>query len=596
VIKELQAFKEGYSVNVDVEESTHYVSLVSRDETGNELLPGTTNSVSGLASKVFISRFFYFNPSKTFLNVSMYIQDTSAGSNPMWNFYINNVSDRYSIYNSFLGAGFEHGTYALKHQPVHGIYENTEITNDISNMVHHVEKMEASKISENVYPAFSGITSIDGILATGFTVYDTSANTDGNNTIFSGYLDNPLGDSPLEVLVYPSMIDYLTVIPPNTNMVPLVMRGNAVVSTSTGKVNYGSGNRVSSSYFLGNTLFMNHNNFVKVLPFHSKFSYSQEQAASVVQGDNVPVLVLARTRNNATLSMYRGNYGENRESDFAAVQVEAKWNGEELYTGNYLDFRYFALPDNGNVEIKITNANMSVNEFQGSNTSTINYNASTNNGLPTLQHLQFRHTNGNLSHIFNTANDGNIRIAAGDFKSIPNNYYYDYVEGNTVTASYSLHGQNIWNFLEINENPEYFSIPGTGNYYQGSLAQVIVPEDNSWFDVRLVSTDADGNTQEQIISPAFKIEQKTLGTTESALSSFMVYPNPFSEEISIKVPSVAVGDYLLQITDISGKTVFTKKIPAGEKFVWDGKSLPKGIYFFSVINNGKTMVKKVIKL
>ncbi len=197
--------------------------------------------------------------------------------------------------------------------------------------------------------------------------------------------------------------------------------------------------------------------------------------------------------------------------------------------------------------------------------------------------------------LFSTADEGNVRIAAGDFKSNPDDIYFDYVEGNSVEFSYSVHGENDWKSLEITENPEYFTLPGYGNYYEAWLSEVNVPQENSWFDVKLVSTDPSGNSQEQIISPAFKIEQKSLATANSAIPTLSVYPNPFTNEVNIKTPANSTGNYVVTITDITGKNISTQQIPADKTFTLNTISLVKGVYLLSVQNNGKTVVKKVIK-
>ncbi len=417
------------------------------------------------------------------------------------------------------------------------------------------------------------------------------------NTIsFSGYLSNSIENAAINLLVYPLAVDYLGTVPPNPATEAYMIKGNAVVSNINGTVDYGSENRASTAYFLGNALFMKNDKTVSLLPFHTQFAYTQEQGSGIMQGDNVPILVAARTRTNTFSSLYRGNYGENRESDFPSVQVEAKWNGGELCTGDYMEFRLQSLPYSGDVEIKLTNTNNTVDVIPGVNTTTIKYNADdVDNGLPTLQHLQFRNTNGNLSHTFSTADEGNVRIAAGDFKSNPDDIYFDYVEGNSVEFSYSVHGENEWKSLEITDNPEYFMLPGFGNYYEASLAEVNVPQENSWFDVKLVSTNASGNSQEQIISPAFKIEQKSLATANAAIPTLSVYPNPFTNEINIKTPANSTGNYVVTITDITGKNISTQQIPADKTFTLNTISLVKGVYLISVQNNCKTVVKKVIK-
>src|SRR5690606_13370289 len=189
---------------------------------------------------------------------------------------------------------------------------------------------------------------------------------------------------------------------------------------------------------------------------------------------------------------------------------------------------------------------------------------------------------------------GTLRLAAGDFQFNPVSYVSDYNEGNTVELYYSPYNQDNWTELELTEYPEYFQMPAFGDYYEASLANVVVPEDNTWFDVKIICTDSAGNKQEQIISPAFKIEQATMGIDEMAQSGFSVYPNPFTNELNVQLPENVKGNYTFKISDVSVKVIYTQN--QNEKsFAWNGSSLPKGIYIVTIENNGKTIAKEVVR-
>src|SRR5690606_34580301 len=98
----------------------------------------------------------------------------------------------------------------------------------------------------------------------------------------------------------------------------------------------------------------------------------------------------------------------------------------------------------------------------------------------------------------------------------------------------------------------------------------------------------------QVVSPAFKIEQATMGIDEMNTADFSVYPNPFSNELNIKLPASVKGDYILKISDLNGKTIHSQK-QNDKSFIWNGTSLPKGIYILSIESNGKTVAKKIVK-
>src|SRR5690606_20605056 len=107
--------------------------------------------------------------------------------------------------------------------------------------------------------------------------------------------------------------------------------------------------------------------------------------------------------------------------------------------------------------------------------------------------------------------------------------------------------------------------------------------------------DEAGNKQEQTISPAFKLNS-TLELDEVSDSDFIVYPNPFTGDLNIQLPETLKGNYIFRISDLTGKTIYQNQQSSDIKnFSWNGKSLPKGVYFLSVENNGKIIAKRLIK-
>ena len=75
-----------------------------------------------------------------------------------------------------------------------------------------------------------------------------------------------------------------------------------------------------------------------------------------------------------------------------------------------------------------------------------------------------------------------------------------------VEVSYSPYQADTWNELAVDEVPENFCSPGYGYFYRGSLAGVTGEALKGWFDLKVKLTDAAGNWQEQVISPAFRID------------------------------------------------------------------------------------------
>ncbi|MFA7686897.1 MAG: T9SS type A sorting domain-containing protein [Moheibacter sp.] len=600
VIKELVSITDNVTIDIDVAEASNYVSINTLDEDGNFLEPGVYNPETDTYSTTFFERSLYFNSYLPFSNVYMNTVNAPIEDSPGWNFYINNVSNRYSIAQSFFHSGNEEENrtnYILKFSTLHGITESVEIENNPEDWLFHMEKFKPSSLGESsgdTYPGFLTNTLYNGLDRGGWTIWFPEP-----FDIESGikvYLNNPIDDDPADLLFFPAIVDHTGNIDPDWEE-PFFMAGNPIVKDES-SVTYGSGASIGSTfYFLGDIYYKTLDGYIH-LPFHPQFSFSVSENPDIVHGNNVPVCV---TETDLTLLNYIGRYGERRDSDFFATEVELKQDGETIFSGNYItdDFLNYVLPETGSLDLTFINTNINVDGLQGKNTTQLLFDRDQEDFTsPTVQHLQFRNEDDKVTDRFASGDEGFVRLAAGDFRyTIINEWgggYYTYHEGNTVEFYYSLYDQNNWTELELTEYPEHFFMPAFGDYYEASLENVVVPEENSWFDVKIICTDAAGNKQEQIVSPAFKIEQANMGIEEINQSSFSVYPNPFTNEVNIKLPENVKGNYTFNVTDLSGRMVYTKN-QSEKSFIWNGSNLPKGVYILSIESNGKLIAKKVIK-
>jgi len=597
IIKEMINVAGGTSVEIDAAEANHFISVKIHDENGETLKPGVLNSEGNILSSMNLDRFFLFLPS----NLGVYgynylLEEPSEGEGFAWDFYINEVSARYLISNSVFGTGFEGGSYFTKFA-LNGIDASISLENNPDNWVHHKERFQLSPIAEpqEAVVGFATQTMLmNEIDMGGWIVTNLPGDT------FEGFLDNPIEDNLFNLLVFPTVVDHQELMAPGWEE-PATLKGNAIVS-SEGEILYGSGNTTLSYYYLGNNYYLTETG-KSLLPFHPDFVFIGNNNTDIKQGNNSPIMVTAAFVVPGTSDfvsvLYKGMYGEVRETDFSAVQIEVRHNGEEFYSGNYLDFLmdFIFLPTDGLIEIAYTNTNLETEGIAGKNITKLVYNADLADEPPTLQMLQFRNSHDEVTHIFNSTEDGFLRIAGADFKYTITNEgreYYAYNEGNSIELQYSLYGQDEWTELELTEYPEHFQMPAFGDYYEASLAAVVVPEDNSWFDVRIICTDAAGNKQEQTISPAFKVENKTMGIKEADETNLAVYPNPFTNELNIQLPENVKGSYTFKISDITGKIIYSRQ-QTEKLFVFNGFSLPKGVYILSIESNGKIIAKKVVK-
>lgn len=605
IILEQQNIQGNTTLTMDVSDAINYISFNPIDENGLTLNPGVINPNTGNPSFIAIDKTISLiteEVNRQLIN-SRYYWDTPMSSEPVWNFYINNVSNRYAFISFLAGIEYPNGDYFTKFETLSGVNESLELKNNPDDWVFHIESFQPSLLGENSYYGFELGFIYEGKL---FGNIEISSNKIINPLEgFKGFLNNPINDNPADLVVVPAIVDYVTILDPMWGEESFFLRGNSILTNEEGNILYGSGDIVSTGLNWANLDYYNNENFErKVLPFHPKFSFLKNNNLDIIQGDNVPVFIsipfMIPNIANQINGKYQGRYGENRETDNFATEVEVKQNGDVIFSDTFVEFFGTQLPNSGEIELVLTNANTLVDGLEGSNKTTIKYTADAEDYLPpTLQHLQFRNSQDQVTHVFNTAEEGHIRLAGGDFEYLMINEwsgYFDYNEGSTITLSYSLHNENEWTELEVTEYPEHFHMPAFGDYYEASLESVVVPAEDSWFDIKVLLTDAAGNTQEQIISPAFKVEQATMGVSESSKSNFIAYPNPFTDVVNIQLPEEIKGTYTLSVTDLSGKLVYTETKNSNSKnLIYNGSSLPSGVYILNVKSGNLTVAEKVIK-
>ena len=165
----------------------------------------------------------------------------------------------------------------------------------------------------------------------------------------------------------------------------------------------------------------------------------------------------------------------------------------------------------GLVDITVTNDNVDVDGIPGKNVTNIHFNmAGEDNTAPTLQMLDFRDQDGNAIDRFDTVEEGKLQFYCGDFNEryMDNEYHTQYFVCNDlvgVEVAYSPYQADTWTALGTNEVAEYY-YDGMGHYYAAPLASVTGEAYEGWFDLKIKLTDAAGNWQEQVISPAFRID------------------------------------------------------------------------------------------
>lgn len=127
---------------------------------------------------------------------------------------------------------------------------------------------------------------------------------------------------------------------------------------------------------------------------------------------------------------------------------------------------------------------------------------------PTAQLLWF--TDGPLvTDHFETPANASLHLYAADFRYVLNDAMdKDMMEAcplSSVKVEYAPHGSPVFTEIEVSENADMFFVPGYGYCYESSLAGVDRGSSDGWMDLRISLADDSGNTQTQILSPAFRV-------------------------------------------------------------------------------------------
>ena len=199
-----------------------------------------------------------------------------------------------------------------------------------------------------------------------------------------------------------------------------------------------------------------------------------------------------------------GRYGESLCGEYGK-NATLKYNCEEV------DLETFVPENKGTFEWTSTYTNVEVDGLPGHNTTTVYFDQNQEDMTPpAVEMLHFRSEEG-VTDRFATAADGTMEFYASDFNY---QYYPDLWNGVfdcqpvEVTVEYAPYGTEEWNELAVEEIPEYYQEPGWGYFYRGSLAGVTGEGLNGWFDLRFRLQDASGNWMDQVVSPAFRIDDQ----------------------------------------------------------------------------------------
>ena len=556
VIKELVAVSNGDTYTCDAAEATKQIKFDTYDEKGEPLTVGMVEGYDENGELIMVSEgnyhdwnyydYIYLKGKGDVLNVWNYGWGYLHYKN-VADFYVNALSDRYQLMRGGFLVADNKNVYANKY-----VLTGTEkkvVANEWKNYRLLEEKYEQSPLSrEHIKDGpFSDELKASSSCVGIKCVHCIDEKFHGS--FMSQNFYQPLENNTMNIYlnIAPSQANDddpfdIFIMPDFTNDVAEEMWGGLTTSsitalpviTESGTVKHLCyGVSYDSGYFCSSI----DSEYGTMYPGHPRFSYLESQKKMVV-GGSCPIMVpevgyymMDDEGNKGFFGAFHqlGRLGEQRRSDEIYLHQLAKGNGEVVYDDTwqngaaYWSF-YAKNPNYGMIDEVLENPNVEVDGLLGKNVTTLHYDLSAMDfNAPTVTMLQFRDADDHVTDHFATASDGTLQFSAGDFNFQMNAEtgwsWYECTETN-VEVAYSPYGLNAWKSLLVEMVPEYYRMPGFGYYYSGSLQDVEGTGEKGWFDLKIKLTDAVGNWQEQVVSPAFRIDDQVMtGICEFASSS-----------------------------------------------------------------------------
>ena len=304
----------------------------------------------------------------------------------------------------------------------------------------------------------------------------------------------------------------------------------------------------------------------------STFSFKESDVANVF-GNSTPVNVfglnydIMGTKVHEPICNYVGRMGEIRETDNYALDFSLLYNGEEIST-DYQQWMNEGLggwisgghPD-GAYDVTVVNQNVMIDDMQGCNTTKVYYDTRNEDFTPpTAMMLQFRNAEDNsVTDRFEKVENGVMYLAAKDYVINFDDHWQMGMETRPVdvSVSYCPNGMKTWTELNIAEKPDLFDEYTFGYIYAANLEQVKSSSDNKWYDLKIVLNDEAGNWQEQIISPAFRVDRVFTSIDEVGVGNNAVPVARYTIE-GHRIATPQAGVNIIKYSDGSVRKVIVK--------------------------------------
>lgn len=438
------------------------------------------------------------------------IQNMRNAAEQMADIYVNDVSDQY-VFNSYR-IFYKDGTIFSVNYEEEGAGEDVTIVNAPSEFTLYEELLQSNiyNTEETRYPSLIFYSQMkeggSSYMSTTLAINSYPLTKD-ETTKF--YIAASLDKSNIGLVPYivpiQSTIIMEDIVEPLIKSKPIAKENGTIYF-----VNNGGGVMEAISYLDNNDDIA----FYPTYPGTPNFSYPADSKNGEL-GNNCPVFTAIPSYSyNQRTGKYIGainfdnigRFGETTSNFNTDTKITIIVNDEDVY--NTAFFWQSEEELTGTIDVTLENTKIMVDELQGKNLTKLHYTASDADATPPIiQILHFRNNQGIVTDRFDNTNDGHFEFVVGDFQrklTEDGLYYYDRQIPTSVKVTYSPYDKGAWKALEVEEVPENFW-PTMGWFYRGTLADVTGMGQDGWFDLKIKVTDEAGNWQEQVISPAFRI-------------------------------------------------------------------------------------------
>ena len=198
-------------------------------------------------------------------------------------------------------------------------------------------------------------------------------------------------------------------------------------------------------------------------------------------------------------------------------------------------------------------------------------------------------------YTFFTSSDDGSNLFIDNVPIVNNDGLHSLTEqSGTIGLKAGMHFINVGFFQHLIDQTLIVSYSGPG------ISKQVIPSSALYRTSSLLRQSVMVNSSSAMMfsNDSTNFQMQALLNSRQMTPGVKVYPNPFKNSIQINVDGGAAGTMKLALTDATGKTVWTKNVSHYNLYYQENvntSSLPVGIYFLRLIQDGKSSVTKLLK-